>query len=186
MRRRANDLYFEWLCSKADRRVSNSMQDDFSISLLRTLHDKEFYWTVPNDDNRCSDGEHLRTKFEEETGFDTYGYLDKPCSMLEMLVALAIRFEDAMYEPGTRDRTSVWFWEMCENAGLLDAYLEREDCDELTVDDILNRILERTYKRNGAGGLFPLRDTDKDQRNVELWYQMSAYLLENYYSNDVI
>ncbi len=62
------------------------------------------------------------------------------------------------------------------------------------VDMILDRMVERTYKRNGEGGLFPLRGPKccgdvlieegvyplRDQRGVEIWYQMCDWMLENY------
>jgi len=46
------------------------------------------------------------------------------------------------------------------------------------VDDILDRVIHRKYKANGEGGFFPLKETNNDQRDVELWYQMSEYVLE--------
>jgi hypothetical protein len=48
---------------------------------------------------------------------------------------------------------------------------------EKEIDDILTRLIERTYKPNGEGGFFPLPQTDEDQTKVEIWYQMSAYIL---------
>ena len=33
---------------------------------------------------------------------------------------------------------------------------------------------------NGTGGLFPLKRPRVNQRRVEVWYQMSEYLMENY------
>lgn len=44
----------------------------------------------------------------------------------------------------------------------------------------LNVINKRLYNEDGTGGgLFPLRHATQDQREVELWYQMMAYLTEN-------
>jgi hypothetical protein len=48
------------------------------------------------------------------------------------------------------------------------------------VNQILTNLVERTYQKNGKGGLFPLKQPAKDQRRVEIWYQMAAYLNENY------
>jgi hypothetical protein len=71
------------------------------------------------------------------------------------------------------------------NAGL-DAFDDGnfDTMDDSEVMKILDRIIERTYQRNGVGGLFPLKRDKKDQRKVELWYQMNAYLIENYYKNE--
>ncbi|MFZ1684153.1 MAG: hypothetical protein WAU88_08510, partial [Candidatus Zixiibacteriota bacterium] len=56
--------------------------------------------------------------------------------------------------------------------------LEYNDQAEATIDEVLNRVIFRTYDARGNGGLFPLRRPQRDQREVELWYQASAYLLE--------
>ena len=48
------------------------------------------------------------------------------------------------------------------------------------IDDILDRWIERKFSRNGKGSPFPLKKPKKDQRKVELWYQMQGYICENY------
>jgi hypothetical protein len=50
----------------------------------------------------------------------------------------------------------------------------------MLVEQKINRVLERTYKPNGEGGLFPLKNTCKNQKRVEIWYQMNSYIHENY------
>jgi hypothetical protein len=40
----------------------------------------------------------------------------------------------------------------------------------------MERCVWRTYEPNGVGGFFPLENPNEDQREVELWYQMSAYV----------
>lgn len=169
--------YYQWLCDL----VKVNQEDKSYWILFKDLHRKEFYWTVPNDDNRGIDGKLLREKFMVEE--DSLIPIDGPCSMLEMIIGLALRMEDTMADPDEGDRTVQWFWEMLDNAGLSkftdDAYYDL--FGQVYVDEILDKILGRTYKRNGKGGLFPLEMPSKNQRKVELWYQMSAYLLENYY-----
>lgn len=71
-----------------------------------------------------------------------------------------------------------WFWHFLEILELADF----NDSSEIPIDlveDILNTVVWRTYEPNGSGGLFPLRYAHQDQRKVELWYQMNAYLIEN-------
>lgn len=169
--------YFQWLCGLVN------LDRGYWI-LARKLHDKEFYWTVPNDDNRASDGQKLRDIFEDETLYSDYSCLSGGCSVLEMLIGLAIRIEDILYDPDNSEclKAHDAFWEMLENLGLEDFddmnYSRlNEDCE---VDEILLNLLERTYDRSGRGGLFPLKKAREDQRRVEIWYQMSTYLLENY------
>lgn len=47
-------------------------------------------------------------------------YLDnRPCSVLEMIIALAIRLEEhIMDDPDIGNRTGQWFWDMIVSLGL--------------------------------------------------------------------
>lgn len=174
--------YFQWLCD-----IINVNTFDRSYWLLaKTLYKKEFIWTVPNDDNRDKDGKKLRDRFADEMNYESYDVIEGPCMMLEMLIALAERIEDMMIDTTSNNRTDRWFWEILDNCGLT-TYTDENYADSqgiLMIDYILNNVLERNYKRNGKGGLFPLKNAKKDQRKVEIWYQMCGYLLENYYIED--
>ena len=136
------------------------------------------------DSNRAEDGINLRYRFGYENGYEDFMISacldDKSCSVLEMLVALAIRCEEHIMEDSDiGDRTGEWFWIMIENLGLRsmnDARFDRAYVDE-TIDIFLNR----EYKRNGEGGLF-IVDAQRDLRHVEIWYQMCLYL-EKYLDN---
>jgi hypothetical protein len=46
------------------------------------------------------------------------------------------------------------------------------------AEEILDAVIWRTYLPNGQGGFFPLIDFEEDQTQVELWYQMSAFIRE--------
>ena len=84
---------------------------------------------------------------------------------------------DPVYE---QDNTAVLFWEMIDNLGLI-GYDDASYADvrnRIRVSDILNNLIRRRYHRNGRGGLFPLKRPSCDQRKVEIWYQMNAYLME--------
>lgn len=172
-----DDLYLEWLY---DQVVTPKWHDCRTYwFLMRDLYSKEFVWIVANDDNRVEDGRDLREEFRDSLCAD---HLDPDwrqlgCSVLEMMVALARRlsFED--------DRMNVveWFWQMLENLRIAefdDPFYSSGGRSEDVVDHILENLVWRNYKPNGAGGLFPLRTFDEDQTCVEIWYQMNAYLLE--------
>ena len=152
--------------------------------LANLLHSIKFRWTIPNDDNRATDGIVMRDKFAYEKGLESYGALSGPCSFLEMLVALSIRCEDdIMGDPTEPPRYAFWFQEFLKNADLMQFSDERAaeiGWENTDVDEIVDRILDRTYKPDGTGGMFPLREPTEDQRKVELWYQMSFWLVENY------
>jgi hypothetical protein len=75
---------------------------------------------------------------------------------------------------------TIWFWELLNNLGLSEyANLDRIRSSIKEINSILSTLNKREYEEDGYGGLFPLRNPGKDQRKVEIWYQMSAYLLEN-------
>ena len=48
------------------------------------------------------------------------------------------------------------------------------------ADGGLDGFINRQYEANGEGGLFPLKGVCEDQREVEIWYQMNAYLYEHH------
>lgn len=146
--------------------------------LFRQMYKTEFVWFVPNDDNRVEDGRELRLEFfnsEFAPPELPALWVDLGCSMLELFVGLARRL--CFQAEGT---TEQWFWELCRNVRLdlfNDRYCLRFPYEQ-GVDDILQCIIWRLYQPNGHGGLFPLNHARQDQRGVELWYQLSAYLLE--------
>ena len=167
-----DELYFKWLYSQVgDPRIKNRNRTYWTI--LKQLYTKEFVWFVPNDDNRIQDGKELRYEFVDSEQLEDVdlNWVHLGCSMLELLVGLSRRLAfEAEGQP--RD----WFWHLMDNLGV--AYPDAYKYDEAAVDSILDRVIYRNYYWNGQGGLFPLQRTEKDQRNVELWYQLSEYVLE--------
>lgn len=171
--------YFEWITSfvlndeRCKRKTFNSL---FSF-----LFDREFVYIIDMDGNRAEDGINLRYRFSYATHRDDAliaSCLDnKPCSVLEMLIALSIRCEeDKMGDPAEGDRTSRWFWEMLDNLGL--GIMSDDMFDEFEAEGIVYIFLTRQYKPDGEGGLFMLENPPRDMRTVEIWYQMCWYLNE--------
>lgn len=149
--------------------------------LLNVLDTIPFTYSIPMDSNRYYDGIDLRYRFIHDYGYDyAMGeyYLDvDDCSVMEMMVALALRCEEnIMADPEYGDRTSLWFWSMIRNLGLDGMTNNRFDLGK--VNDILNTFLNRKYKPNGEGGLFKLCNPPSDLRNIEIWYQLCWYLKE--------
>ena len=170
--------YFQWLCG-----IVHADDPDCSFySLMRALFEHTFRWSVDNDGNRAEDGECLRDDFADQSPYLDYSSIGGPCNVLEMMVALAGRInQDIMWSPNN-DRTVVWFWEMISNLGL-DEYDDdnwEEPRSRMMVDFVLDRWLDRRYRPDGIGGIFPLKDPLEDQRDVEIWYQMNTYFLEKY------
>lgn len=169
-----DELYFRWLYSQVGSVNSRDPERNY-WKILRKLFTREFVWIVPNDDNRAEDGRDLRLDFLDEHDIRDVdpNWMHLGCSMLELLVGLSRRLSfEAEGEPRT------WFWHLMQNLGL-NNYNDYTPFSEQEIDEILDRVIWRTYERNGSGGLFPLKKTRKDQRRVELWYQLCAYLLGN-------
>lgn len=156
--------------------------------LFDFLYDTEFTWVLEMDENRAINGVYLRDRFCYETGeMLPDGWRDWPCSVLEMLGSLALTMEESfLYNPADDTGPSVWFWEMLDNCRLseYDDMLIDEDRSwaNASMREIMSVILNREYGPSGEGGLFPLKNPEEDQRNVEIWNQMNAYVIENWLS----
>ena len=164
--------YYNWLVDQIAYDVYVEYED---VQKLEILSEIPFTWSVANDDNRAKDGLQLRSIFMDEQNWSTVPFYGKECTMLEMMVALAMRIEnDIMYDPDISDRTSLWFWTMYDNLGLRNAPI-------CATFDICATFCARNFDKSGTGGMFPLRQNHgKNQQKVEIWGQMQAYLMENY------
>ena len=166
--------YFEWLynivCTK---RYSSKVS---YRKLLMHLHSITFSYSIPKDVNRYDDGVDLRYRFALNQGYaDAPECLDKPCSVLEMMIALAIRCEETIMDnPNMGNRTSQWFWSMVNTLGV--GNMTDDRFDRQFVDDVIERFLNRKYKPDGEGGLFRIKRCEYDLRKVEIWYQLCWYL----------
>ena len=165
-------LYFQWMCNQ----VCTRGQALAYRSLLEALDSTEFTPSLEMDANRAADGVDLRRRYEYESDGPVENlYYRGEASVLEMMVALAIRIEGFM-DDFEEDRTHVWFWDMIQSLGLED--MRGSHFNQLRFDYILNKFLSNDYEPNGVGGLFILAEPPKDLRTVEIWYQAMWYLNE--------
>ena len=169
--------YFDWMYSI----VTDSGRYNRNYKkLLNYLFQKDFNYKHPMDSNRLEDGINLRYHYGTSRRYsstEVANILDVfPCSILEMIVALSIRCEESIMCDDIGDRTSKWFWEMIHSLGLEnmhDNYFNENFCDL-----VIRKFLDREYAYNGKGGLFTIQNPKQDMRNVDIWYQMCAYLNE--------
>lgn len=173
-----NRRYFEWMCQTVcdNHRYAKSAS---YRRLLTKLHNTPFEYTMPMDGNRAADGIDLRYRFGRETNVSDVviaTYLDdRPCSILEMMIALSIRCEEHIMEDSDiGDRTGQWFWNMIVSLGLGNMTDNRYDVH--LVNDVIRRFLDREYGRDGHGSLFVVKGCRKDMRDIDIWYQMCMYL----------
>lgn len=162
--------YFYWITEKVqDISLSNHQM------LFRKLHATNFYAVIELDRNREYDGIDLRYEYGYNRGLSdetiTKAFGNRPCSILEMMVALCRRIENQIaYDPTQGDRTSVWFCYMIKNLGL-ETY-DNTKYDERAVTVILDRFLNLEYFPDGRGGLFAIPNPPGDVRARDIWTQM--------------
>lgn len=165
--------YFHWMSEIVDK-------DMQFTKLLRALNETIFISKIPRDENRIADGIDLRRRFILDNGYYSHeelilDCLDGPCSVLELMLALAFRCEEnIMLDPDYGDRTSHWFWGMVTTLGLGGMFNDR--FDERVFSKSMVTFMNRTYSPNGEGGLFKINDAPDDMRNVEIWTQLLWYL----------
>lgn len=169
--------YFEWLYDLVcnDGYVKGLRYEE----LLFYIYQKDFVYILPRDENRFQDGVSLRYLFGNEVGAPReqieYVLDSRPCSVLEMLVALSIRIEnEIMSDSDYGNRTWKWFWKMMTNMNL--GGMTNDKFDKAYVDRCIERMLARKYEANGRGGLFTIANCREDLRNVEIWAQMNWYI----------
>lgn len=165
--------YFDWMCDL----VCNEQYS----SLLHHLNSIDFTYIIAMDGNRAEDGVDLRYRFGYNRNIDDSIialYLDdRPSSVLEVMVALALRGEEMIYgNVDDHEPLARMFWTMIENLGL-EAMTDR-NYNEDYVDEVIFEFLNREYKYDGEGGLFVVQNPPRDMRDVEIWCQMNWYLNE--------
>lgn len=149
--------------------------------LFEILHRTKFDFVLERDDNREDDGIELRDDYDIPDDYEEIvieNFFDKDCSVMEMLVGLAIRVDDEFIGDPAEEHPEEFFMEMLENLGLLVYKGNRYREDD--VVRILRRWMDREFDRKGVGSPFPLKKRCRDQRKVEIWDQMNAYISENY------
>lgn len=169
--------YFKWLVSKID--YGNCM-DKYS-QLLRDMYRTNYIWDhedaiLCKNENRSEDGMYLRYLFEEETGQNVRSILfdiGKPCSFLEMLIALAMRIEDDVMGEG-ENRYDFWFWKLVERLKLMKFDIENYDSERvLTIlDDFMGDSFGDSFEK-GA------KKTVTGEKN-ELWIHVMNWLNDEF------
>ena len=177
-----NAGYFDWLVESVTPYERNRGTKTYH-RLMTSLFEANFRALINTDDARIDDAHSLRDSYArnftnmtpaDRNEFVNQGYADS-CSVLELMVALAIRMEEhIMSDNEYGNRTSQWFWEMVSSLGL--SGMDDHHFDEAFVVNTLERFVDRTFMKNGCGSLFTVNDPRIDMRNLDIWYQMHAYI----------
>lgn len=175
LRQEVKEKYFNWLY---DRVCKGRSHDKVSYKkLFEFLHQVEFIFVIPNDLNRAKDGINLRYRFAVREGDERLADIidDGPCSVLEMMVALAVRCEETIMDDSRYgDRTGQWFWGMIHSLGI--GHMTDDIFNAEVLNEIIYDFLYRCYEPDGRGGLFYIRNCESDLREVEIWTQLLWYL----------
>lgn len=167
------ELYKNWLID-----IVTDNDHLYYNNLLDCLFHIEFIWSVNGDENRAADGIHLRSVFCDQMNLSNDILVDDPCSVLEMMIALAVRGSEDILWDGENNWTPYLFWTMIDNLGL-------EECtdgafDEAYVYEKIDIFLARKYDKNGVGGLFQIFPNPKNFQKLEIWYQMQFWISANF------
>jgi hypothetical protein len=176
------ESYLNWL-------INIIMPDEDGYKkLITALFETDYCPYFEEDKNRYEDGMSLRYEFfitneiDEHTAYVEFG--NPPCTMLEMMIALAKRMCDVIGETPT-----VWFKQMLSSLQIL--YMNDDNLfNKTTFDNVMYTFMTNSYEPNGQGGLFTLEHYMGDIRHIEIWYQMNAFVNEitnqadEYYNNE--
>ena len=170
-------MYFDWLTELIECDDRTNLYE----TLLHYLFDTNFVWleSIPLDENRAEDGLELRKFYAKLLGENGGPRLlellqNKPCSMLEMLVA----FADKLTQLVSLEKYE-FFWMFIENLGL--AWATEYDFDINIVGEIVNDFMYGTVHGHEPKGkenppvLFPCREVYNNM-NDNLFLQANMYL----------
>lgn len=171
--------YYHWLMDI----VGHAKAEAYSY-LIRVLHDTPYTYISHSDSNRYYDGIDLRYRYgqyHEMSDPEVAASLDiSPCSMLEMMVALALRLEEQfLTDPERGDRTALWFWNMIASLGL--SGMTNSNFNRAYIDKTIYSLLHRGYRPNGLGSLFMVPNNGSIVERFDIWEQ--AMIWCNYCSN---
>lgn len=165
-------LYLAWLTENFCK-----CKDAKYTRLLQKFWEKEFYSLIPHDEDRGKDGLAYREKWSAETGLES----DFGCPrVLEVLIGLSERIHSQLWGGQYADkwsRTDI-FWKLVGNLKVLqydDSYLG--GISE-PVGNMLENWLERKYSKDGTGGIFVVKDVEKNFKKLNLWDQMQIFVRE--------
>ena len=166
--------YFSWLMSK----VVGEFISDNEIEVGRVLYSIPYRYILEFDAHRRDDGLGLREMYEDETG--NIALWEEPCSVLEVLVSTALYVaEDVIGTFYNSKRTIEWFWMMLDNLGILGIGDPRDPAVHNYISKVVDKWLDRKFDYDGTGSPFPIRRPSEDQRKIEIWKQICAYIVDN-------
>lgn len=155
--------YFE----KLKHLVTNKYMPKRYDILLEFLFNAPFVSTLPNDIHREQDVRAYR--IANDAPIDI---INSQVSILEILICLALRYEDITLDTRYGTRIGTWFWEFIGNMGL--AHMDDDNFDINYVTKVITMFINREYTNEDPTGCI-VRSNQYDINTLaqtELWYQM--------------
>ncbi len=165
------DDYYIWLCDLVNLEAHSGYSN-----LISFLYDTEFVWSVAKDSDRAGDGLQLRYDYIDYynefrfVDYETMSWTCEPCSILEMLIALAKRVRINLM-PDFDIEPSDWFWIFIEKLGFLeydDGYIFDEKLGPLFQKKVVTFALLTTFSEKRAFS------------EMDIWQKVQAFLAKNY------
>ena len=148
--------YFEWLID----------QIECDEQLGRELDAMTYKWRFVLDENRSAGGLELRKIYGLEYSIDSDDIKAGPCSVLEMFVALSMRFSENA-DISVPKAFSVMMSNLKKvNSG--------------SISNTIEQWMNGNFSSNGFGSPFILHGYSGDARNLDVWALMTIYISENY------
>lgn len=154
--------------------------------LLRELYRWEFYSSVPNDEDRGSDGVVLRHTWADEAGYR--GSLDfGPPRLFETFVGISLRIEDRIFGGPWMDDWDYKriFWDLINNLGLIEYDGVLTSLEYENVGTVLTKFLSKV-SRDSFPNIFVFSVTPKGLRKMNFWTQMGLYIREKWPGNEYL
>ena len=183
-----SELYLKWLLRLIN---ADNYKERSYIKLCSLLNKVLFKPVIKLDENRLSDAHSLLRETYIQSQSDWYRinsdeavieFSKWPVSFLELIISLAMRIDlDFMREINGIDNTRIYFWILVRNLGFLEYDDEHWGEDAIiSIVNQLNIVQDRKYDFDGKGGLFPLENSEVDQRNVQIWNQLCQFVSQKF------
>lgn len=176
--------YFNYLLNEHTNLLNEEIDNSYFI-ISKILYETEFIPLVPMDDNRVGDALLIRKEYHETILNEYHFVINKTCNVLELLIGISKRMAHELFRSNEEMSDKECVFELISNLGLdryTDNYLmnviKRPKIINQKINNIILDFISRRYEYNGNGNIFPIKNPKEDQRNVEIWYQMMAYLIE--------
>ena len=150
------------------------------LPLLDLLHSIPFVVIIEMDENRVSDGLFLRKRWLQKINmYDKLNiFEDEKASVLEVLIGIAQRLEFQVGDGTDIDRTSEKFWELLRNLDI-EKY-DFKHFNPLKIKEKVRNWMNLKYRSDGFGSIFYVKNCEKDLRELQIWDQMSIYVMQKY------